>query len=42
MEELKQDGWTEPTPGGSGGIKDIFEVCGINERAAFDGSVGGG
>ncbi|CAK7222047.1 hypothetical protein SBRCBS47491_004735 [Sporothrix bragantina] len=39
--ELKDKGWTEPLPGGEGGIKDIFEVCGIDEAAAFDHAVGG-
>ncbi|CAK7237850.1 hypothetical protein SEUCBS140593_010162 [Sporothrix eucalyptigena] len=41
MRELKEKGWSEPLPGGEGGIKDIFEVCGIEEAAAFDREVGG-
>ncbi|CAK7217500.1 hypothetical protein SCUCBS95973_003176 [Sporothrix curviconia] len=41
MQELKDKGWCEPLPGGEGGIRDIFEVCGIEEAARFDRSVGG-
>jgi 2-methylisocitrate lyase-like PEP mutase family enzyme len=41
MKELKQNGYVDPAPGGKGGIKDIFEVCGIEEAAIFDQSVGG-
>lgn len=41
MRELKETGYVEPTPNGQGGIKEIFEVCGIEDAAAFDRAVGG-
>lgn len=40
MTKLKKEGWVEPLPGGTGGIKDIFQVCGIEDCAAFDRAVG--
>ncbi|KAJ9651975.1 hypothetical protein H2198_008777 [Neophaeococcomyces mojaviensis] len=41
MKELKETGIKEPVPGGSGGIRDIFGVCGLKECADFDKKAGG-
>jgi 2-methylisocitrate lyase-like PEP mutase family enzyme len=40
MEELKQMGIKKPVPGGAGGIRDIFGVCGIDDFTRFDIEVG--
>ncbi|CAK7221454.1 hypothetical protein SBRCBS47491_004531 [Sporothrix bragantina] len=41
MRELKETDYVDPTPNGQGGIKEVFEVCGIEKAAAFDCGVGG-
>jgi 2-methylisocitrate lyase-like PEP mutase family enzyme len=41
MRELKETGTVAPTVDGSGGIRDVFGVCGLKECAEFDTMVGG-
>ena len=42
MRELKETGVIQPPVDGSGGIRDIFNVCGMQEYAEFDKAAGGG
>lgn len=41
MKELREKGFVEPAADGSGGIRDVFGVCGINEFVKFDREAGG-
>ena len=41
MKTLKETGYVAPAEDGSGGIRDIFGVCGLTECAEFDKKAGG-
>ncbi|KAF2099197.1 carboxyphosphonoenolpyruvate mutase [Rhizodiscina lignyota] len=41
MTELRDTGFLKQREDGTGGIEDVFRVCGINESAEFDAEAGG-
>ncbi|PNS16812.1 2-methylisocitrate lyase, mitochondrial [Sphaceloma murrayae] len=41
MAELRDTGTVSPSKDGAGGVRDIFEVCGLKDCASFDREAGG-